>query len=115
MAKEFSGEQKLRIVLESIIRNIPKAEQSEKYDISEEEFQTWHDHLIQNGGKIFDSSSQFGSGSKRTKRKMSPLVKFFLIISLLGNLGLITFGLVYIINQDSKKDEWVQDLSLIHI
>jgi hypothetical protein len=108
MSKEFSGEQKLRIVLESIIRNVPKGEQSKKYDISEEEFQTWHDHLIQNGGKIFDSSSQFGSGPKRIKKKMSPLAKFFLSISLLGNLGLITFGIVYIFNKDSTKDGWSQ-------
>ena len=56
MADEFSGEQKLRIILESIIRNVPKEEQSKKYGVSEEEFQKWHDHLIQNGGKLFESS-----------------------------------------------------------
>ena len=41
MADEFSGEQKLRIILESIIRNVPKEEQSKKYGVSEEEFQKW--------------------------------------------------------------------------
>ena len=56
MANEFSGEQKLRIVLESIIRNVSKSEQSKKYGVPEEEFQKWHDHLIQNGGKLFESS-----------------------------------------------------------
>ena len=40
MSAEFSGEQKLRIVLESIIRNAPKGEQSKKYGVTEEEFQS---------------------------------------------------------------------------
>ena len=69
MSKEFSGEQKLRIVLESIIRNVPKGEQSKKYGVSEEEFQSWHDHLIQNGGKIFDQSQQYNSKSRHGKKK----------------------------------------------
>ncbi len=109
MSKEFSGEQKLRIVLESIIRNIPKGEQSRKYGVTEEEFQSWHDHLIQNGGKIFDSSMQSLSGSKRQKKKMSPTAKFFLSLSMLTNLGLIIFGIVYSINEENNKDEWVED------
>ena len=109
MSKEFSGEQKLRIVLESIIRNVPKGEQSKKYGVTEQEFQSWHDHLIQNGGKIFDSSSQISLGARKPKKKMSPLAKVFLLISLLTNLGLIIFGIVYVINKENKKDEWVQD------
>ena len=93
MSKEFSGEQKLRIVLESIIRNVPKGEQSKKYGVTEQEFQSWHDHLIQNGGKIFDSSVRTSLDTRKPKRKMSPLVRIFLSISLLTNLGLIIFGL----------------------
>jgi hypothetical protein len=109
MSKEFSGEQKLRIVLESIIRNVPKGEQSQKYGVTEEEFQSWHDHLIQNGGKIFGSSTQPSLVGKKPKRKMSPLAKIFLIISLLTNLGLIIFGFVYVKNKENKNDKWVQD------
>ena len=71
MSKEFSGEQKLRIVLESIIRNVPKGEQSQKYGVTEEEFQSWHDHLIQNGGKIFGSSTQPSLVGKKPKREKS--------------------------------------------
>ena len=109
MSKEFSGEQKLRIVLESIIRNVPKGEQSKKYGVTEQEFQSWHDHLIENGGKIFDSSSQISLGARKPKKKMGLLAKVFLLISLLTNLGLIIFGIVYVINRENKKDEWVQD------
>ena len=96
MSTEFSGEQKLRIVLESIIRNVPKSEQSKKYGVSEEEFQSWHDHLIQNGGKIFASSAESKSPlSRPSKKKIGALAKFFLIISLLTNLALIIFGFIY--------------------
>ena len=38
MAEELTGEEKLRIVLESIIRSVPKAEQCEKYNVSEDDF-----------------------------------------------------------------------------
>lgn len=110
MSAEFSGEQKLRIVLESIIRNVPKKEQSKKYGITEEEFQSWHDHLIQNGGKIFDSSSIHQSASRSKKKKMSPLTKVFLSISLLLNLGLVTFGIVYQANKSSSINEIPEDL-----
>ena len=40
MTDEFSGEQKLRIVLESIIRNVPKEEQSKKYGVSKPNFRS---------------------------------------------------------------------------
>jgi hypothetical protein len=105
MSTEFSGEQKLRIVLESIIRNVPKSEQSKKYGVSEEEFQSWHDHLIQNGGKIFSPMGETKSSRSRpAKKKMGPLAKFFLIISLLTNLALIIFGVTYTINQGKDKE-----------
>ena len=109
MSEEFSGEQKLRIVLESIIRNVPKGEQSKKYGVSEEEFQSWHDHLIQNGGKIFDQSRQSSSNSRHGKKKMGPLAKLFLIISLFTNLGLIIFGIFYSLNNENKKQELIVD------
>ena len=56
MAESLTGEQKLRIVLESIIRNVPKAEQCEKYNVSEEEFDSWRERLMKDGGKIYESS-----------------------------------------------------------
>ena len=101
----FSGEQTLRIVLESIIRNVPKGEQSKKYGVSEEEFQSWHDHLIQNGGKIFDQSQHYNSKSRHGKKKMGPLAKLFLSFSLLTNLGLLIFGIVFSLNNENKKEE----------
>ena len=57
MPAEFTGEQKLRIVLESIIRGVAKEEQCKKYGITDEQFQVWHDHLIKNGGKIYEMGS----------------------------------------------------------
>ena len=104
MTAQFSGEQKLRIVLESIIRNVPKSEQSIKYGISEDEFQKWHDHLIENGGKIFELSNSITRNSSR-KRKMSPMAKFFMTLSLLTNLGLIVFGIVYVFHISEKDDD----------
>jgi len=103
MPEELSGEQKLRIVLESIIRNVPKEEQCQKYEISEEEYQGWHDHLITNGGKIFDPD--FGSVRTRVKRvrKMSALSKLFLILSVLGNLACIVIVSVKLM-RDSGTD-----------
>ncbi|MBT7404699.1 MAG: hypothetical protein HN754_01160, partial [Opitutae bacterium] len=109
MSEEFSGEQKLRIVLESIIRNVPKGEQSKKYGVSEEEFQSWHDHLIQNGGGIFDQSQQYNSKSRHGKKKMGPLAKLFLSFSLLTNVGLLIFGIVFSLNNENKKEELVED------
>ena len=41
MPAEFTGEQKLRIVLESIIRGVPRDDQCKKYGITSEQFQTW--------------------------------------------------------------------------
>lgn len=104
MANEFSGEQKLRIVLESIIRNVSKSEQSKKYGVPEEEFQKWHDHLIQNGGKLFESSlaSKSTVRSKRVKRSKGSNILLFM--SILINMGLIAFGAYYIILNDLKLE-----------
>jgi hypothetical protein len=77
--------------------------------VSEEEFQSWHDHLIQNGGKIFDQSRQSSSKSRQGKKKMGPLAKLFLIISLFTNLGLIIFGIVYSLKNENKKEELIVD------
>ncbi len=102
MANEFSGEQKLRIVLESIIRNVSKSEQSKKYGVPEEEFQKWHDHLIQNGGKLFESSLTAKSTLRPKRVKRSKGSKFLLFMSILINVGLIAFGAYYTIINDLK-------------
>jgi hypothetical protein len=95
MAEELSGEHKLRIVLESILRNIPKAEQCKKYGISEDAFQEWHDHLITNGGKIFDPN--FGKTRTRVRKvhQMSSLSKALLAFSLLANLAILILVAVW--------------------
>ena len=100
MPEELSGEHKLRIVLESIIRNVPKAEQCQKYGISEEEFQGWHDHLITNGGKLFESD--FGSVRTRVKRVrgMTSLSKLILWASLLVNLAAVIVSMVIWLRKD---------------
>ena len=56
---ELSGEQKLRIVLESIIRKVPKEEQCEKYGISEGEFLSWQENLTSIGSKMFLPTQEF--------------------------------------------------------
>ena len=99
---ELSGEQKLRIVLESIIRKVPKEEQCEKYGISEAEFLSWQEHLTTNGGKIFEPN--FGRSSKRVKtiQKMGKTARIFLTLSILLNLGLITVAGVFYFTQTDK-------------
>ena len=89
MPAEFTGEQKLRIVLESIIRGVPREEQCKKYSITPEQFQTWHDHLIKNGGKIYEPGALRSGRSSRTKKvKFTPwYVSSLLAISILLNLG----------------------------
>jgi len=88
MSAEFTGEQKLRIVLESIIRGVPKEEQCKKYGITDEQFQTWHDHLLKNGGSIYEQ------GNSRTHKSRTKKVKFIpwyfsvlLTLSIMINLG----------------------------
>ncbi len=89
MPAEFTGEQKLRIVLESIIRGVPKDEQCKKYGVSEEQFQTWHDHLIKNGGKIYEMGASRSSRSVRPRKvKYIPwFIKLLLILSIFTNLA----------------------------
>jgi hypothetical protein len=95
MPAEFTGEQKLRIVLESIIRGVPRDEQCKKYGITSEQFQTWHDHLIKNGGSIYEQAgSNAGRSSSQAKKirtrkvKYVPwYIKFLLILSIFSNLA----------------------------
>ena len=112
---ELSGEQKLRIVLESIIRKVPKEEQCEKYGISEAEFLSWQEHLTTNGGKIFEPN--FGRSSKRVKtiQKMGKTARIFLTLSILINLGLITVAGVFYFTQTDKVSsvEVVKDSKFI--
>ena len=99
---DLTGEQKLRIVLESIIRKIPKEEQCQKYGISEEDFLGWQEHLTQNGGKIFEPG--FGRTSRRVKtvKEMGKASKFFFILSILINLALVSIAWVYFSNQSKS-------------
>ncbi len=99
---EFTGEQKLRIVLESIIRKVPSEEQCQKYGVSLDEFENWRKHLTENGGKIFEPG--FGDNRRRVKtiEKTSPATKFFLILSLLINLAVVVVaGVLYF--EDAHK------------
>lgn len=100
MPAEFTGEQKLRIVLESIIRGVAKEEQCQKYGITDEQFQAWHDHLIKNGGKIYEMGSFRPSRSPRSRtRKIKYVpwhIKFLLILSIFSNLAVaIVWGVWY--------------------
>ena len=99
MPAEFTGEQKLRIVLESIIRGVPKEEQCQKYGISPEQFQSWHDHLIKHGGKIYESKSSVPIRAPRARKvKYVPwYIKMFLILSLFTNMAVaIVWGVWYL-------------------
>ena len=102
MPAEFTGEQKLRIVLESIIRGVPGDDQCKKYGITSEQFQRWHDHLIKNGGSIYEKTGpNTGRGSShankvRTRKiKYVPwYIKLLLILSIFSNLAA---GIVWIV------------------
>ena len=113
---ELSGEQKLRIVLESIIRNVPKEEQCKKYGVSEQDFQAWHDHLIKDGGKIFEPEFEQRRERVRKIRKAGPVTKAVLSISLLINLsGLIVWGVMRYLEETRSpvalaKEEQVSEL-----
>ena len=107
---ELSGEQKLRIVLESIIRQVSKSEQCQKYGISEEEFQGWHDHLINNGGQIFDPKLATSKTRVKKVKQMGPVSKFFLIFSLLVNLAGVIVWLV-ISYSDANKSKIAKPLN----
>lgn len=100
---EFTGEQKLRIVLESTLRNVPKSEQCEKYGISEEEFDRWNNKLITDGGIIFEDDGPVRSRTKAPKvSKMGSLSKLLLSFSLLLNVVGMGIGLWVFVE---KKDE----------
>ena len=104
---ELSGEQKLRIVLESIIRKVPKEEQCKKYGISEEEFLGWQDQLTKKGGQIFEPGFGSNTASRRPQvvQKKSPVAKVFLTISLLANIGLITMATVFFLEDANQPIE----------
>ena len=95
MPAEFTGEQKLRIVLESIIRGVPRDEQCKKYGITSEQCQTWHDHLIKKGGSIYEqagpnagrSTSQAKKIRTRKVKYVPWYIKFLLILSIFSNLA----------------------------
>ena len=85
MAK-FTGEQKLRIILESLLRDVPKKEQCRKYGIAEKDFDTWNNKLLQEGGKIFEdhATSKVSHNSNR-----GGLTNLIFWLSLLLNLTLL--------------------------
>ena len=110
---ELSGEQKLRIVLESIIRKVPKEEQCRKYGISEQEFLSWQDQLTKNGGRIFEPGFKSNRSSQMPKNRsgISPVTKAILIVSLLFNVGLVTVASVLYWTENDKplEDQAVVD------
>lgn len=89
---KFTGEQKLRIVLESLLRDVPKKEQCKKYGISEGEFDSWNDKLIKEGGSIFENNPSGKSVSFKSKTK---IWKYSLYSSLLVNIALILGGVLW--------------------
>ena len=108
MPAEFTGEQKLRIVLESIIRGVPKEEQCKKYGISVDQFETWHNHLIKNGGKIYEQGTSPKARSSRTiKIRFIPwYIKTLLVLSIFSNLAAaIVWGVWYFSVNDLKSKE----------
>ena len=98
MPAEYTGEQKLRIVLESIIRGVPKEEQCKKYGISAEQFQNWHDHLIKNGGKIYEQGAPRHKNRTTHPRKVKFIPWYIitlLILSVMVNLGAVIVWMVW--------------------
>ena len=117
---EFSGEQKLRIVLESILRNVPKGEQCQKYGITEAEFDRWNHKLITDGGKIYDEYKPVTSGYRGPlMAKLRALAKIGIILSILINLGcLCALGVWFLIDEEEEFEpkefvvqEVVEDVS----
>ena len=117
---EFSGEQKLRIVLESILRNVPKGEQCQKYGITEAEFDRWNHKLITDGGKIYDEYKPVTSGYRGPlMAKLRGLAKIGIILSILINLGcLCALGVWFLIDEEEEFEpkefvvqEVVEDVS----
>lgn len=112
MPAEFTGEQKLRIVLESIIRGVPKDKQCKKYGISDQQFQQWHDHLIKNGGKIYEMDIKRPSRSTRTRKiKYIPwYLKLFLILSIFSNLAAAIVWGVWFTSEMAQEDGLYDEL-----
>ncbi len=88
MSRKFTGDQKLRIVLECLLRGVPKEEQCRKYGVDPVEFDGWHDLLIKNGGEIFDQPQVPKRLVKTRKVHRAPwYLKLLLTLSLLINLS----------------------------
>ena len=106
---EFTGEQKLRIVLESLLRDVPKKDQCKKYGISESEFDAWNDKLIKDGGTIYETSSQESFPSSRSEG--SRWSKSVLIVSVLMNLLLVAgvVGWYFFFNPHSGSTEYLSN------
>lgn len=114
---EFSGEQKLRVVLESILRNVPKSEQCQKYGITEAEFDSWNDKLIREGGSIYESNKPVTSAYRTPlKAGLQYLGKFGLWLSILVNLGgLCVFGVWYFSDDDDQVQVGAPPLEVVEI
>jgi len=111
---EFSGEQKLRIVLESILRNVPKSEQCQKYGITEAQFDRWNHKLITDGGRIYEEQ-KLSSNKLHVSSfyKLGILAKFGIILSLLINLaGLSIFG-VWLLTERNNKETPVENALVV--
>ena len=111
---EFSGEQKLRIVLESILRNVPKGEQCQKYGITEAEFDRWNHKLITDGGRIYEEQKLTSNKLHlSTFFKLGSLAKFGILLSLLINLaGLSIFG-VWLLTERNNKETPVENALVV--
>ena len=73
---ELSGEQKL----DRFGIDYSKDSQGgacSKYKISESQFQSWHDQLVNNGGKIFEEDFSYSSRSSRKSRKLGFFTSLF--------------------------------------
>ncbi len=103
---EFTGEQKLRIVLESILRDVPKSEQCKKYGITEAEFDSWNHKLVTDGGRIYDEYKPASSVERGPLLlKMKSYGKIGIILSILANLGALLFLAVWLSIDNEEKVE----------
>ena len=101
---EFTGEQKLRIVLESILRNVPKSEQCQKYGITEAEFDSWNHKLVTDGGRIYDEYKPVSSVERTpVLTNLKSLGKIGIIFSVLTNLGALCFLVVWLLLDDEEE------------
>ena len=103
---EFTGEQKLRIVLESILRDVPKSEQCKKYGITEAEFDSWNHKLVTDGGRIYDEYKPASSVERGPLLiKLKSYGKIGIILSILANLGALLFLAVWLSIDNEEKVE----------